>query len=84
MSRLEQAPVPHARHSLTYRGLLALPGALRAFGAAAVARLSFGMAGLSLLLLIHHATGSFATAGAAGGAYSAGTLTAPFKAALDA
>jgi predicted MFS family arabinose efflux permease len=82
MSRLEQAPVPHARHSLTYRGLLALPGALRAFGAAAVARLSFGMAGLSLLLLIHHATGSFATAGAASGAYSAGTLTAPVKARL--
>jgi predicted MFS family arabinose efflux permease len=82
MSRLEQAPVPHARHSLTYRGLLALPGARRAFGAAAVARLSFGMAGLSLLLLIHHATGSFAVAGAASGAYSAGTLTAPVKARL--
>ena len=82
MSRLEQAPVPHARHCLTYRGLLALPGALRAFGAAAVARLSFGMAGLSLLLLIHHATGSFAAAGAASGAYSAGTLTAPVKARL--
>jgi predicted MFS family arabinose efflux permease len=82
MSRLEQAPVPHARQSLTYRGLLALPGALRAFGAAAVARLSFGMAGLSLLLLIHHATGSFAAAGAASGAYSAGTLTAPAKSRL--
>ena len=67
----DQAPVPHARPSLTYRGLLALPGARRACGAAAVARLSFGMAGLSLLLLIHHATGSFAAAGAAGGAYSA-------------
>jgi MFS family permease len=82
MSRLEQAPVPHARQSLTYRGLLALPGALRAFGTAAVARLSFGMAGLSLLLLIHHATGSFAAAGAASGAYSAGTLTAPVKSRL--
>jgi predicted MFS family arabinose efflux permease len=82
MSRLQQAPVPHARPSLTYRGLLALPGARRAFGAAAVARLSFGMAGLSLLLLIHHATGSFAAAGAAAGAYSAGTLTAPFKSRL--
>jgi MFS family permease len=82
MSRPVQAPVPHARPSLTYRGLLALPGALRAFGSAAVARLSFGMAGLSLLLLIHHATGSFAAAGAASGAYSAGTLTAPVKARL--
>ena len=82
MSRLEQAPVPHARPSLTYAGLLALPGARRAFGAAAVARLSFGMAGLSLLLLIHQATGSFAAAGAAGGAFSAGTLTAPVKARL--
>jgi predicted MFS family arabinose efflux permease len=82
MSRLEQAPVPHAHHCLTYRGLLALPGARRAFGAAAVARLSFGMAGLSLLLLIHQATGSFAAAGAASGAFSAGTLTAPVKARL--
>ena len=82
MSRLEQAPVSHARHSLTYVGLLTLPGAGRAFGAAAVARLSFGMAGLSLLLLIHQATGSFAAAGVAGGAFSAGTLTAPAKARL--
>src|SRR5580692_5631796 len=82
MSRLEQAPVSHARHSLTYVGLLTLPGAGRAFGAAAVARLSFGMAGLSLLLLIHQATGSFAAAGVAGGAFSAGTLTAPVKARL--
>src|SRR3984957_13984543 len=82
MSRLHQAPVSHAPRSLTYRGLLARPGARRAFGAAAVARLSFGMAGLSLLLLIHQATGSFAAAGAAGGAFSAGTLTAPVKARL--
>ena len=82
MSRLEQAPVPHACHPLTYGGLLALPGARRAFGAAAVARLSFGMAGLSLLLLVHQATGSFAAAGAASGAFSAGTLTAPVKARL--
>jgi predicted MFS family arabinose efflux permease len=82
MSRPEQAPVPPARPSLTYGSLLALPGALRAFGSAAVARLSFGMAGLSLLLLIQHATGSFAAAGAASGAYSAGTLTAPVKARL--
>src|ERR1700735_2538887 len=82
MSRLEQAPVSHAHPSLTYRALLALPGAGRAFGAAAVARLSFGMAGLSMLLLIHQATGSFAAAGVAGGAFSAGTLTAPVKARL--
>ena len=82
MSRLEQAPVSPARHPLTYVGLLSLPGAGRAFGAAAVARLSFGMAGLSLLLLVHQATGSFAAAGAAGGAFSAGTLTAPVKARL--
>ena len=82
MSRLEQAPVSPARPALTYAGLLTLPGARRAFGAAAVARLSFGMAGLSLLLLIHQATGSFAAAGVAGGAFSAGTLTAPVKARL--
>jgi hypothetical protein len=82
MSRLDQALVSPARPSLTYAGLLARPGARRAFGAAAVARLSFGMAGLSLLLLIHQATGSFAAAGAASGAFSAGTLTAPVKARL--
>jgi hypothetical protein len=82
MSRLEQAPVSAARNALTYGGLLALPGARRAFGAAAVARLSFGMVGLSLLLLVHQATGSFAAAGAASGAFSAGTLTAPVKARL--
>jgi hypothetical protein len=82
MSRLEQAPVPHAQHPLSYRGLLALPGARGAFAAAAVARVSFGMAGLSLLLLIHSSTGSFAVAGAATGAFSAGTLTAPAKARL--
>jgi hypothetical protein len=82
MARLEQAPVSHASPSLTYGGLLALPGARRAFGAAAVARLSFGMAGLSLLLLVHQATGSFAAAGAASGAFSAGTLAAPAKARL--
>jgi MFS family permease len=82
MSRLAQAPVSHARPPLSYGGLLARPGAGRAFAAAAVARLSFGMTGLSLLLLIHQATGSFAAAGAAGGAFSAGTLTAPIKARL--
>src|SRR5580692_10297427 len=81
MSRLKQASVSPARPPLSYGGLLAQPGARPAF-AAAVARLSFGMTGLSLLLLIHQATGSFAAAGAAGGAFSAGTLTAPVKARL--
>jgi hypothetical protein len=83
MSRPPQALIsPARRPALTYAGLLARPGARRAFGAAAVARLSFGMAGLSLLLLIHQATGSYAAAGAASGAFSAGTLTAPVKARL--
>jgi len=81
MSRPDQASLAPAR-SLTYRALLARPGARPAFAAAAVARLSFGMAGLSLLLLVHQATGSFAAAGAAAGAFSAGTLTAPVKARL--
>ncbi|MGD0704718.1 MAG: MFS transporter [Trebonia sp.] len=83
MSRPQQAAVSPAHdHSLSYRGLLALPGARAAFAAAAVARVSFGMASLSLLLLIHQSTGSFAAAGAATGAFSAGTLTAPAKARL--
>jgi hypothetical protein len=37
MSRLEQAPVSHASHPLTHGGLLALPGARRAFVAAGLA-----------------------------------------------
>jgi MFS family permease len=82
MSRLEQASVLPAQPALSYRSLLARPGARRAFGAAAVARLSIGMASLSLLLLVHSSTGSFAAAGAATGAFSAGTLTAPAKARL--
>jgi predicted MFS family arabinose efflux permease len=40
------------------------------------------MSGLSLLLAVHQVTGSFATAGAASGAYAAGTMTAPAKARL--
>src|ERR1700722_1732243 len=82
MSRPEQALLSRTPNPLTYRGLLALPGARQAFGAAAVARLSFGMAGLSLLLLVHQGTGSFAVAGAASGAYALGTVTAPLKARL--
>jgi MFS family permease len=82
MSRLERASVQPAHHALTYGGLLALPGARRAFGAAAVARLSSGMTSLSLLLLIDQSTGSFAAAGAATGAFCVGTLTAPAKARL--
>jgi predicted MFS family arabinose efflux permease len=82
MSRPEQALLSRTQNPLSYRGLLALPGARQAFGAAAVARLSFGMAGLSLLLLVHQATGSFAFAGTASGAYALGTVTAPLKARL--
>ncbi|OAN33738.1 hypothetical protein A4X17_14980 [Plantibacter sp. H53] len=53
-----------------YRGVLGHPGAPRFFLAAALARLGVAMTGLGLLFSIQHATGSFAAAGAATGAFA--------------
>jgi MFS family permease len=66
----------------SYRAVLSLPGARRAFVAATVGRLSYGTVGLSLLLAVHAVTHSFAAAGAASGGYAVGTLTGPAKSRL--
>jgi Major Facilitator Superfamily len=71
---------PHP--ALSYRAVLSLPGALRSFTAASLGRLAYGTIGLSLLLVVHQATGSFAAAGAASGFYALGTLTGPAKSGL--
>jgi predicted MFS family arabinose efflux permease len=68
--------------ALSYRAVLSLPGARRSFTAASLGRLAYGTVGLSLLLVVHQATGSFAAAGAASGCYALGTLTGPAKARL--
>jgi predicted MFS family arabinose efflux permease len=67
------------QQSLTYRAVLSLPGALRSFTAASLGRLAYGTIGLSLLLVVHQATHSFAAAGTASGVYAVGTLTGPVK-----
>lgn len=55
-----------------YRALLSIPGAPHFFVSAAVARLGAAMTGISLLLAVHGATGSFAAAGLATGALAVG------------
>ncbi|UKF32194.1 MFS transporter [Clavibacter phaseoli] len=78
------APAPRAAAgSAGYLAVLALPGALRAFLPAMVGRLSFAMVTLALLLLIQSATGSFAAAGLATGAFGlANVLASPARARL--
>lgn len=62
----------------TYAALLRLPGAPRAVLPALLARSTYAMAGLALLLFIHARTGSFASAGLVVGAYSlASAASAP-------
>ena len=63
-----------------YRALLSLPGLRRLLGAALVGRLPQGMSSLAILLLIRGATGSYAAAGAAVGAYAlASAAMAPLQ-----
>lgn len=64
----------------TFRALLARPGALRLAAASGVGWWAFNGYGLALVLTIHHATGSFAVAGAATAAFAAGSaLLAPLR-----
>ena len=66
-----------------YLAILALPGALRVFLPAMLGRLSFAMVSLALLLLIQSASGSFAAAGIATGAFGlANVLASPMRARL--
>lgn len=53
-----------------YAEVLRLPGAKAFFTTAAIARLGVAMTGLGLLFSVQHATGSFATAGAATGGFA--------------
>jgi len=55
-----------------YRAVLALPGLAYLFVASIIGRLPIGMSGLSILLLVQGASGSFATGGAATGCFVAG------------
>lgn len=63
-----------------YRALLARPGARALALACAAGWLSFGSYGLAVVLAVHAASGSFAVAGAAVAAFSAGSgLLAPVR-----
>ena len=63
-----------------YGRLSRLPAARRFVVASSVCRLSYGTLVLALLLVVEHATKSFATAGAASAAFSLCTLSGPAKA----
>ncbi len=69
---------------LSYLAVLRLPSAGRAFGAALLGRLSYGMVFLSLTLALTAATGSYAVAGTVialeGLAYS---LLSPLRPLID-
>ncbi len=59
-----------------YVALLSLPGLGRLLGAALIGRLPQGMSTLAILLLVRGATGSYAAAGAAVGAYALASAAA--------
>ncbi|WP_405879489.1 MFS transporter [Streptomyces sp. NBC_01136] len=63
----------------SYRAVLSRPAARHLLAAAGLARLSMGMVGLALVLSVRAATGSFAVAGFAAGAFAltAGLFAAP-------
>ncbi|MFI1384816.1 MFS transporter [Embleya sp. NPDC020886] len=63
--------------------MLRIPGARRAFGAALVGRLSYGMIALSLLLAVKAGTGSYAVAGTIMASFGATSVfLSPMRAAL--
>jgi MFS family permease len=63
-----------------YRSVLAVPGSPRLLASALAGRLPQGMSGLAILLLVRGATGSYAAAGAAVGAYAlASAVMAPMQ-----
>jgi MFS family permease len=65
---------------VSYRAVLARPGARRLALACALGWLSFAAYGLAVVLAVREATGSFATAGGAMAAFSAGSsLLAPAR-----
>lgn len=65
----------------SYAAVLRLPGARILFGSALLGRLSFATVALSLVLSVQHATGTFAVAGAATGAFGlANVIASPVRA----
>lgn len=64
---------------VSYRALFRLPGIPSAFTAATLGRLSYATLSLSLLVSIQHATGSYADAGTALGAYAIASIAMPAK-----
>ena len=77
--------MPGPDRSVSYGALLRTPGVARPLTATTFVRLSYGAVGLALLLVVERATGSFAPAGMALGAFGAATILGPLKArAIDA
>lgn len=68
--------------AVTYRAVLRLPGAPRAFTAAVIGRLSYGILPLSLLVTVQSASGSYAPAGAAIGVFGLVSILMPAKSRL--
>ncbi|MEW1911831.1 MFS transporter [Kitasatospora sp. NPDC085895] len=72
-----------SRGSVGYRAVLSLPHARAPFAAALLARLSYGVLPLPLLLALRDGTGSFAAAGAAAGVFGLlSALLGPVRARL--
>lgn len=72
-----------ARGGASYRAVLALPHARGLFGAAMLARLSYGVFGLPFLLTLRQATGSYTAAGTAAGLFGlVSALLGPARARL--
>ncbi|MHA6763270.1 MFS transporter [Streptacidiphilus sp. PAMC 29251] len=71
------------RGSASYRAVLALPHARGLFAAAMLARLSYGLLGLPLLLTLRQGSGSYAVAGTAAGLFGLfSALLGPMRARL--
>ncbi len=66
----------------TYRAVLRLPGAPRAFAAAILGRLSYAILPVAVLLSIQSATGSYAAAGASSGLFGLVAALMPLKSRL--
>jgi MFS family permease len=85
MSQADATPAPARApgERIGYLGVLRLPGALRSFVPALIARASLATVSLAALFAVRDATGSFALAGAATGALGiANVIAAPTRARL--
>ncbi len=79
MASIEETSPGHG--FAAYRRVLAVPGITPILAASVVARLPVGMGAVALVLYVHGATGSFAAAGIAAGAFTVGLgVTGPLLA----